>query len=326
MAEVVARKPARLLISIGANDGVWLMGFRGYGPDTQYPDSQQRPTTIRRELAQLVQNMKMIAELIPAETKNVYWDYLPPPSRTANMNPIFGGVDCDDPAAVPHYFQEYQPYVSDSRLQNVDCRTAKAMDAEVEQVNRQIEQAMRSVLGNRLKVVDLYSTLMKYDHKDSSAGATLDVRWGSRTYFLDNNVIHSVPRSGGIQGYDNMHPSPPTYAEIADLITGQITNQEHLHIGRLPQETPQTVTDELRNTGMPTAINIGGRENGNLILLHSLLEVLPQHLTRSNLAENGAACVLVHSLGVMGHGNRVTRQTVLDHCKSVAAQYRAAFH
>lgn len=339
LAEVRARKPTRLLISIGANDGLWLMAFSGFDMKRKYVDDAGNTTTIPQEFAQLVINMKTIARLIPADTKHVYYDNLVSPSRVANLGMSDSTkIKCKPdarayPNGEPIYLGAYETYLNSGRLVTVSAQDACEMDRVVSAENQAIVTAMRNILGNRFVVVDLNSMLWKFDRKHLRTSSTLDVNWGGHRLSLDNRVVHSSLSgwisSGGIAGYDNMHPTLVTYAKIAQVILGNIAPD-----GQLPpriaanEVTPQRVTDELRQNAIPTAIRMGMREDYNLQLVSSFLRFLRKkanpNLTMT-VANTSAACALQPTFTLFSHTSAQTAPQVASACAQAESRFMATF-
>jgi lysophospholipase L1-like esterase len=250
LAQVMLRQPERLLINIGANDGVWLMAFDGYAPNRPYQfctfetsdgtDSGCRRTTVEREMDDLVENMRLIAHYLPASIAHVYVNNLGPPSRVANLIPLPYAVpmECANDPAHPDrksvYFSGYVTYVSDQSPATITGEQACAMDRQVNRTNAAIEAAMRAVLGDRVAIVDMNGLLMRMDGKHLGPGhgvtVTLDVA-GRQQVELDNRVVRPQTlfgdlSSGGLFGYDNMHLTFVGYALMAKQVAKTIAAHE----------------------------------------------------------------------------------------------------
>ena len=346
MAEVWLRKPVRLLINIGSNDGVWRAGFNGEAPD---------PT----ELQTLIANMKMIVRLIPDETKFVYVDNLIPPSRVPNLNPISSDITRNCPNGKV-YYNKYQTYLSLGPLANVLAADACEFDQTVAKLNDDIKRAMQDELSSRvatdpgarniqLQFVDISQLLWTYDRKHYADAKAVDVKWRGHVIHLTNWVVHPArllplphPRTGGLSGYDNMHPTMVMYGRGAEAVLDEITattGPEKKHPDPStppvtvfdPANLPQCVADDLANGNLPsracpepsdarpvqTAINMGIQEDDNLILAHEVLsaagspaQVLiavqggSRSTARDRIQNAAAGCVLAQTLDLIGKGSR----------------------
>lgn len=347
MAEVRLRKPVRLLINIGSNDGVWAAGFDGQAPSQQSNE-------------QLIQNMRMIVRLIPVETKFVYIDNLVPPSRVPNFNPLSDAEPLHICGNDKVYLSMYQTYLSlPPPTVNVTAQEACNLDLAVDKLNADIKEAMIDELAKRvaqepqaaninLRFIDFNRLLWGYDRKDTPNGQTLDVQWGSAELQLDNRVDHPIPHSGGITGYDDMHPTLIMYGRGAQEIISSIIDPSGPEVQHPNPETPphtifdpsllpQCVADELKfgysnrpgceefSNGAPThtAIDMSLQENANLILVHEALSLVgtpaapaptegKRMALRSLLASYRAmstGCMLAQTLQLMGRVPEATTQS-----------------
>lgn len=308
LAQVMVRQPARLLLEIGQNDGVWLMAFRGIGPDQPYTPLEfsqaagryvatATTTTMRKEMVDLVENMKLIAGQIPKATKHIYLNNMPPPSRTANLTPDGNELKnltgaCELPAAgdsspTTPYFAYYVNYLTDTpgQINVLPGEKVCAMDQLVNETNAKIKNAMSEILGNRLVVVDIYDLLMKYDGKHLGAGHGIKVDLSGAFGFpwpveLDNRIVNAGPVfggiiSGGLMGYDNMHPTWVGYSLVAKAVLDAIQETEGVTFD-YNLISPQAVVDELEAQKVPSALLVGPTQASTLSLIHGLLSQLHQ--------------------------------------------------
>jgi hypothetical protein len=336
MAEVIARRPVRLLINIGSNDALWQMGFSGLGPDDTDPSTGNK---IQAQLDQLVENMKEIARLVPTDTKYVYVDRLVLPSRVANLQPS-SATRCYDDGGLTNafYFATYTPYLGTGTLPLVQCAKVQKMDMAICQTNQKIADAMQAILGPRFISVDLNSALWQHDtkhvfrpseantvtdcagHSLQDQGDPIPVKWGVHQLDLDNRVIHAQGTlegvwlvSGGIQGYDNMHPTPVGYAAFAGIITAAIAQgPEKISLNPGQQVTAQSITDELFAKGTATSLNMGeahktyvDEANTTLGIAHEILGLMNTiEALKTKPAESVAgACVVSETLSAMTHAH-----------------------
>jgi lysophospholipase L1-like esterase len=244
LGEVLARKPKNLLMNIGSNDGLWLMAFKGFTPNTCYDTVNYKPVSpcgpstqsISSDMAQLVKNMRAIAQTLAPLTTHVYVNLLGPPRAVANLNPVgFARV-----SGKTGYFAHYETYINDTGLQTVTGADVKAMDDLVTSANRQIISNMCQVLGpRRVTFVDLFGLLSEYDAKNAlnskptpqnSISVNVDLGQGPTAVPLDNLVLHPDPRrfqvtggefslvDGGLFSLDNMHPTAFGYGLVANRV------------------------------------------------------------------------------------------------------------
>jgi hypothetical protein len=338
MAEVVARVPTRLLINIGSNDGVWMAAFEGIEPPSP-------------ELTNLIANMGEIAKLIPEGTKYVYISNLVPPSRTPNLDPTSASMNT---CAGNPYFASYEPYVGVVRP--VSGSEACNLDGLIAGENTKIRNAVLNALKDRIarkditvKFVDFNGLLWRFDRKNHPQpgdpnAKTVNVTWRGAARQLDNRVVHpayaAVPKagrpaqraSGGISGYDNMHPTMVMYGVGAKLVLDEILAAEvpapHAVVPVPSLNLPQCVSYALTGTQAPqacpnlhvghsvtTALDMDSPQDFKLIAAHELLagisaqavgrvaaaNVKPNSVDLQRLRDTGDACALVRMFELVGH-------------------------
>lgn len=309
IAQVRLRKPQRLLVNIGSNDGVWKAAFEGAAP----PEP---------ELKGLVENMRMLVRLIPAETKFAYINNLVSPSRVPNLKP-HGDLlkeKCDGRLYYERY-ETYLTYRTDGAgkalgLNEISGQTACQFDRRIDEVNAEIKKEMLAELAARklrepaagginLVFVDFNRLLNSYDRKHDPKSNALVVKWGTSKHELDNLVIRRglIHREGGITGYDNMHPTMVMYARGAQEVANEILSAEANSPSKPtkafePELLPQCVADELR-LGYPlppcpprpklaplvTSIDLGKTETYNLKLVHTILDSMRSNADPRSLVD-----------------------------------------
>jgi lysophospholipase L1-like esterase len=300
LGQSIAREPRQLLISVGHNDGMWLMAFEGLELGELFPHGCLPParSTVDSELQDFVRNMATIARLLAeTEIEHLYLNTLPLPSHAANLNPIAGGTfACANPYGrdgTLKYSTWYQTYISDARLKVIRGQSVCAMDNYIVMINDQVKRIMAYTLGARFVSVDVNPVLFGNDGKDdSSLGTQVVLEKDAVTVKvkLDNRVVHSdenIIDAGGLQGYDNMHPSYVGYGLVAKAV---------LDATRLPYShlvvDPQNIINEIDNPqgGLTSAIMIGTTEVVNVRIIHTILElpVIPPPRRGTSLPENAA--------------------------------------
>lgn len=298
IAQVRLRKPHRLLVNIGSNDGVWKAAFEGTRP----PEN---------ELNGLVQNMRMLARLIPVETKFVYINNLVSPSRVPNLRP--DGKLLKETCNGQSYYERYEThltYRTDANgkalgLNKISGQTACEFDARIKKTNDDVRAAMLDELQRRkareptaaeiqLVFVDFNGLLNQYDRKHDPKSKALVIDWDGDELELDNRVVYRgfTHREGGITGFDNMHPTMVMYGRGAEEVANAIFAAEAdapVKPAKAfdPAILAQCVADELRlGYGRPpcparpkvqplkTAVNPGKTETYNLKLVHAVLDAM----------------------------------------------------
>jgi hypothetical protein len=313
MGEVIARKPKRLIINIGSNDLIWQMAFEG------------RPAG---DPSDLVANMQDIAQLIPAETAHVYVINLVPPSRTPNLKPTAGSPNdlmCSDDPADPSrkhpYFRRYRLYLSDRGLVSVDGKTACQMDQDAHAANMAIQKIMSESVqkGVDIRFIDVYDLLMtSCDYKHAGKTCIGPIDWNGNREVLNNLVVHHAQHehalsSGGVAGYDNMHPTYPVYALVANLIGAEMEKDGALLPGeKFTALDPVKIAEQIavghypdgsnpdnRRGGYPSALGMSQYEDFNLGAAHDVLNIIGGAKTALPADRTSVGC-LVAALQVVG--------------------------
>ncbi len=225
---VAERKPERLLVNIGSNNGLWDMCFNGqasakfyfgkaYGANAGLPHQDDDFTQIE-ELAEHL-------AALPAEVGEIYFNALGRPRCVANLMP-FGntGQSQHDDYIVWYehpragYFDTYENRfaLSPNAYGRMSAADMKAMDDYVAATNARIRDILQAKVINRtLKFVDLYEVLSQYDakHYGDAEGVVCDRKT------LTNNMFESALvggfRMGGLFGLDGMHLTTVGYGIMA---------------------------------------------------------------------------------------------------------------
>jgi lysophospholipase L1-like esterase len=99
----------------------------------------------------------------------------------------------------------------------------QAFDAVIADVNKQSQDILKTALGERVAFADIYGQSLQYDGKHYMDRG-LNIPGSGRT--LSNKPItpYLVDYYGGFAGLDNMHPTAPGYAAIADVVLAALGN------------------------------------------------------------------------------------------------------
>jgi hypothetical protein len=233
LALVAERKPARLLVSIGANNGLWNMGFAAAASSGQMGGPIGTPFD-RQDVSELVAFVGGLRGL-PTEVKHIYLNALPLPSLVANMMPI--PDVSDNPNAKPgpaHYYDRYENRFGFNY--NVLTRAqVAANDALVNAVNAKVETEAAS--DPRIHIVRIDTTFAQYDFKRNQNATTITTRDGK----LISNIMLEGPEllfphfwRGGLMGLDGMHPTIVGYALMAGEILRAIETYEGIKASAMP--------------------------------------------------------------------------------------------
>lgn len=215
---VAARKPRRLLVSIGANNGLWDMAFSSVlGASLGAPGGPYNA----RDVADLTAFVDALKAL-PPEIEHIYFNTLPPPGTTANMMPIPEGA-LDHKPGPGKYFHKYENRFGFNygRLMGPDL-------AVNDGILRDLNAAAATLVGadGRIHFVAMDKAFVSYDFKTDA---------NAKTVKIDKKVLSNIsletpglfwPWQGGLIGLDGMHPSIVGYGVMAQQILNAIAQNE----------------------------------------------------------------------------------------------------
>jgi hypothetical protein len=214
--QVRERQPKLLLVNIGSNEGLFRAAFVGAFDQTTISS-----------VAAIPQKMEPLADhlaALPASIETIAFNALIRPRTASNLMPG------PNPAAVypgDGYFATYGPWII-SEAGTIPGTTVQQFDQLIEQVNAEVRTLMARKVGARFRFVDLYtaSTLLDGKHyKDralvvhSPQGRELQLR----NMPLTLQITGPQHFTGGLTGLDNMHPTVPGYAAIADTVLASLS-------------------------------------------------------------------------------------------------------
>ena len=230
LAQVALRRPKRLLVNIGANNGYWSLAFEA--KDVQ-DTIDKVPATV--EFTQkFPEHMKQVAACLAALPKgpngvqHIYVNNLPHLSVLANLMPLDRNTLAELPGCGKKYYSSYYNYFGQG-YGVVNGKTLCAWDKSVDTVNTRVQKILKDTGDERIVVVDVGSAVSQYDEKhllDAAKTVTL-----GQKYLLDNwPVAGAYPffphAGGGLFEGDNMHPSASGYSIIADAVLAAIAATE----------------------------------------------------------------------------------------------------
>ncbi len=202
MQTVARRKPKRLLVSIGSNDGLWEICFdaspNGFGAGAF--------TALRNFFAAL--------RALPPEVEHIYFNALALPSTVSNLMPIPDYAENHKPPPGT-YYANYENRFG-LTYGTLDAAGMKLVDDRIAQANAAIRAEAQK--DPRIHIVPIDEMLKKYDRKHDAA-ASVVVSAGGKTF--SNVMLEAGPwplpsfRTGGLQGLDGMHPTIVGYALMA---------------------------------------------------------------------------------------------------------------
>ena len=219
---VALRKPKRLLVNIGSNEGLFTGGLLA-----RYDDKTRASVaSIPGKMAGLAN--AMVARFGDYMPQTIVFNTLVRPSAIANLTPRpFNARPTDG------YFDRY--YGNLVNTSNIAGALVKAFDDQVAGVNRDAETAVRGAFaGKNVKLVfaDLYGLSTRVDDKSGREQPEYEIRvklHGKDNVHLTNFPLWSfVASAGGLFSLDNMHLTTVGYAAMADTVVRALAAAEGL--------------------------------------------------------------------------------------------------
>jgi lysophospholipase L1-like esterase len=221
-AIVAQRQPRRLLVSIGANNGLWEMGFAAEASTGAIGISPTGPFNIQ-DVADLVTFAGQLTAL-PAAVEHIYVNALPLPGAVADMMPVPDVSDTHKPGA-GNYYPVYENRFGFNYATLTGAQVA-ANDATVRAVNARL--AAETAADPRIHIVPIDQTFAGYDFKTDPTAATVNIDGKVLSNLMTEGPELLFPAfwRGGLMGLDGMHPSIVGYAIMACAILASIEQHE----------------------------------------------------------------------------------------------------
>ncbi len=218
---VEQRKPQRLLVSIGANNGLWEMGFEAVATDgtiggASGPFNKQDVEDLEIFIGHL--------KALPPDVRHIYVNALPLPSGVADMMPYPDTVDTDKPGPGRYY-----PLYENEFGFNYGTLTAAQMaqnNATVAAINAKLRTL--AAADPRIHVVPIDQAFEAYDFKTNAGAETvsIDGKVLSNIMLEGPKMFFSSYWRGGLMGLDGMHPTIVGYSIMATEILNSIRLNE----------------------------------------------------------------------------------------------------
>lgn len=243
---VTDRQPERLIVSIGANNGLWDMAF---GAQACPGLGRQPGLWGPQDVADLDTFIEKLLGL-PAGVEQIYLNALPRPSCTAVMMP----VDDDDLDHKPGPARYYATYENRFGFNYATLTAAQVTlnDQIIDQVNQRIAA---QIAGSRIHLVPVDTLFTSYDFKTNGAAKTVP---GPDRHVISNIMIDEYSDVsqdagepplwfGGLMGLDGMHPTIVGYNLMAQSIVDTIVAVEGAGVaaGKLPTLKDAIKADKL---------------------------------------------------------------------------------
>ena len=225
LEQVASRRPERLLVNIGANEGLFRFGMLGEydGSDLEFATCTGAQEIVRqaRRLGQF------LAAHLRNDLKHVYFNTLIRPRAVPNLAPYQDQdfiANSTRKALAGKYYGEYSTKVA--LRAPITPKAMKAYDQVVKAANDAAVAAIQTELSGtpiKLFAVDLYGAIERYDSKHYGDSRSIEVKKAGKLVKRITNLPFAsslLKFQGGVSGLDNMHPSAIGYAAIAnEMIT-----------------------------------------------------------------------------------------------------------
>lgn len=221
LEQVASRLPERLLVNIGANEGLFRFGMLG-AYDARDLDFATCPGA-----QEIVRQARRLGQFLAAhlgnDLKRVYFNTLIRPRAVPNLAPYQDEDFLDNAtrkALNGKYYAEYSTKVA--LRAPVTPKAMKAYDQVIKTANDEAVKALRAELAGtaiELVPVDLYTAIDAYDSKHYGDARAIEIRKAGKLVKRITNLPFAssiLKFQGGIAGLDNMHPSAIGYAAIAN--------------------------------------------------------------------------------------------------------------
>ena len=217
---VAERKPPRLLVSIGANNGLWEMGFAAEASGGIGGVSGPFNKDDLKDLETFVAGLKAL----PPNVKHIYMNALPMPGAVADMMPVPDVSDTSKPGA-GKYYATYENRFGFNYATLTGAQVA-ANDATVRAINERV--ATLAASDPRIHVVPIDQAFMAYDYKSNPDAKTVTARGKILSNLMLEGPELLFPDfwRGGLMGLDGMHPTIVGYAIMAQEILKSIEIHE----------------------------------------------------------------------------------------------------
>ncbi len=239
---VTDRQPKRLVVSIGANNGLWNMAFNAQAcPGLGQVDGLFGP----KDMAALAEFVDRLTKLPPG-VERIYVNALPPASCTGVMMP-FPPAEIANKPGKGKYFAKYENRFGFNYATLTGAQVAQN-DAVVKAVNEQVATLAKA--DPRIQLVPTDAAIAALNWKTDPTSGWIDGGEGRviSNEMLDDYWFGEEERwSGGIMGLDGMHPTIVGYNQMAKCIMETVVQTEGAVVvkGQLPTVAQALAADTL---------------------------------------------------------------------------------
>ena len=211
---VAARQPRRLLVNIGANNGLWDIAFEA---------NPRGRVVFRRDLKALARQLSAL----PADVEHIYFNNLGLPSSVPNLMPLPDLIEQHETnkPGKGKYYRRYENRFGFG-YGSMTGQQLERLDRHVTKVNAQAREILEDAFAGdkRLHFVDLAALLQSYDSKHQKRTARNVVKLANGKTITnvmtegDFLGLFGGFRRGGSQGLDGMHPTVVGYGLMAHRV------------------------------------------------------------------------------------------------------------
>ncbi len=211
------RLPKRLLVNIGANNGLWDIALEG-NPAGKLD---------------MADEMKILAHCLsklPKDVKSIFFNMLPPPSTVPNLMPLPDYVERRKKPGEGNYYDLYENRFGFG-YGTITGKQMADLDAMVAKANAETQSILRAAFGSdrRLHFVDLSKLMRSYDSKHQKRTTKNVVKLKNKKTLTNvtteaNPIPFPAFARGGFQGLDGMHPTVVGYALMAREVLRSIAD------------------------------------------------------------------------------------------------------
>lgn len=210
--EIVAeRRPKRLLVNVGANDGLWTVCLEAITTDFD----PARIATDMHDLGVRLAEMKAAGQV-----DQIYFNLMPKASCVANLMPR---RDPDRPPGGSGYYPEYLGRLG--QFGGLSSGDMQAIDQELLALNHGIRDGFAELFPDGgINFIDSYALLAERDDKHFRDAKPIWVH----NWRINNVPLQGFSHKGGLFSLDNLHPTTVGYAAFAQAVCEQIVATEGL--------------------------------------------------------------------------------------------------
>jgi hypothetical protein len=223
LEQVASRRPKRLLVNIGNNEGLFGIGISG-SYDRRYLDRLRTIPDLATALATTLRDEA-------GDIGHIYVNLLIRPRTLGNLAPRRDEDMWNRPG--DGYYDRYVGRLG--ALNGLDAEQMQAFDAAIEEINDETRAAIDQIYAGqatRVVYVDTFAMSNQYDGKHYGNSRMVEVQAGPVQKRLSNLPFSANPlfgfNAGGLFGLDNMHPTNVGYAILANRIGAAIATTEGL--------------------------------------------------------------------------------------------------